>query len=75
MFRPIGIHKYDCKQDPQQWQRCYSKTIEVSGGSNNTKVLYFLMALESALLTWLESLKPDSIDSWDELKKAFIDKF
>jgi hypothetical protein len=33
------------------------------------------MALESALLTWLESLKPDSIDSWDELKKAFIDKF
>ena len=31
------------------------------------------MALESAPLTWLESLKPESIDSWDDVKKAFVD--
>jgi hypothetical protein len=47
----------------------------VSGGSNTIKVIYFLMALESALLTWLESLKPDSINSWEDLKKTFIDNF
>jgi hypothetical protein len=35
----------------------------VLGGSNTTKVIYFPMALESAPLIWLESLKPDSIDS------------
>jgi hypothetical protein len=33
------------------------------------------VALESAPLTWLESLKPNSIDSWDDLKQAFIDNF
>jgi hypothetical protein len=33
------------------------------------------MALESAPLTWLESLKPNSIDSWEDLKQAFIDNF
>jgi hypothetical protein len=33
------------------------------------------MALESAPLTWLESLKPNSIDSWDDLKQVFIDNF
>jgi hypothetical protein len=26
-FKPIGITKYDGKQAPQQWLRCYSTTI------------------------------------------------
>jgi hypothetical protein len=30
------------------------------------------VALESTPLTWLESLKPNSIDSWEDLKWAFI---
>jgi hypothetical protein len=74
-FKPVGIPTYDGKQDPRQWIRCYSIAIEVLGGSNSTKALYFLVALESAPLTWLESLKPNSIDSWGDLKRAFIDNF
>jgi hypothetical protein len=31
--------------------------------------------LDSAPLTWLESLKENSIDSWEDLKKVFIDNF
>ena len=41
----------------------------------DTKVLYFPMALEPAPLTWLEILTRESIHSWDDLKKAFIDNF
>ena len=33
------------------------------------------MALEPAPLTWLESLARESIHSWEDLKKAFIDNF
>jgi len=33
------------------------------------------MALESAPLTWLESSRHDSINSWEDLKKLFIDNF
>jgi hypothetical protein len=64
-FKPIGITKYDGKQAPQQWLRCYSTAIEVVGGSNVTKVVYFPMALDPAPLTWLESLGSNSIDSWE----------
>jgi hypothetical protein len=74
-FKPIGITKYDGKQAPQQWLRCYSTAIEVAGGSNITKVVYFPMALDPAPLTWLESLSNNSIDSWECLKKVFIDNF
>jgi hypothetical protein len=62
-FKPIGITKYDGKQAPQQWLYCYSTTIEVAGGSNSTKVIYFPMALDPVLLTWLESLSNNSINS------------
>jgi hypothetical protein len=62
-FKPIGITKYDGKQVPQQWLQYYSTAIEVAGGSNITKVIYFPMALDPAPFTWLESLSNDSIDS------------
>jgi hypothetical protein len=33
------------------------------------------MALDPTPLTWLESLNNNSIDSWERLKKVFIDNF
>jgi hypothetical protein len=33
------------------------------------------MALDPAPLTWLESLSSNSIDSWERLKKVFINNF
>jgi hypothetical protein len=33
------------------------------------------MALDPAPLTWLESLGRNSIDSWERLKKVFINNF
>jgi hypothetical protein len=74
-FKPIGITKYDGKQAPQQWLCCYSTAIEVAGGSNITKVVYFPIALDLTPLTWLESLSNNSIGSWEWLKKVFIDNF
>ena len=77
-FNPANMQnlkKCDGKQYPRQWLRIYSTAIEVAGGTNSTKVIYFPMALESAPLTWLESLRHDSIHSWEDLKKIFIDNF
>jgi hypothetical protein len=70
-FKPLGITKYDAKQDPIQWLRCYALSIENIGGNNNTKCLYFPFCLDQAPLTWLESLDKHSIDKWDQLKEQF----
>jgi hypothetical protein len=69
-FKPIGITKYDGKQAPQQWLRCYSTTIEVARGSNITKVVYFPMALDPAPLTWLESSRRSSSTTFKE--RSFV---
>jgi hypothetical protein len=66
-FKPLEITKYDAKQDPVQWVRCYALSIENAGGNNDTKCLYFPFCLDQAPLTWLESLDKNSIDEWDQL--------
>jgi hypothetical protein len=51
-FKPPGITKYDAKQDPVQWLRCYALSIENAGGNNDTKCLYFPFCLDQPPLTW-----------------------
>jgi hypothetical protein len=74
-FKPLGISKYDAKQDPIQWLRCYALSIENAGGNNDTKCLYFPFCLNQAPLTWLESLDKHLIDKWDQLKEQFTSNF
>jgi hypothetical protein len=74
-FKPLGITKYDAKQDPIQWLICYALSIENAGGNNDTKCLYFPFCLDQALLTWLESLEKYSIIKWDQLKEQFTSNF
>jgi hypothetical protein len=61
-FKAPGITKYDAKQDPVYWLRCYAISIENAGGINDTKCLYFPFCLDQAPLTWLVSLEKYSID-------------
>jgi hypothetical protein len=74
-FKPLGITKYDAKQDPVEWLRCYALSMENAGGNNDTKCLYFPFCLDQAPLTWLESLEKYSIDKWDHLKDQFTSNF
>jgi hypothetical protein len=74
-FKALGITKYDAKQDPIQWLRCYTLSIENAGGNNDTKCLYFPFFLDQAPLTWLESLEKYSIDKWGQLKDQFTSNF
>jgi hypothetical protein len=61
-FEPLGITKYDAKQDQVQWLRCYALSIENAGGNNDTKCLYFPFCMDQAPVTWFESLDKYSID-------------
>jgi hypothetical protein len=72
-FKPLGITKYDTKQDPVQWLKCYALSIENAGGNNDTRCLYFLPGPSSAHMA--ESLEKYSIDKWDQLKEQFTSNF
>src|SRR5687768_8944317 len=74
-FKPLGITKYDGKQDLVQWLCCYSVSVQAAGGNDDTKVIYFPICMEAAPLTWIESLDKNSIDSWKDLKVAFTNNY
>jgi hypothetical protein len=74
-FKPLWITKYDAKQDPVQWLRCYALFVKNAGGNNDTKCLYFPFCLDQAPLTWLKSLDKYSIDEWNQLKDQFTSNF
>jgi hypothetical protein len=74
-FKPLEITKYNAKQEPVQWLKCYALSIENAGGDNDTKFLFFPFCLDQAPLTWLESLEKHSIDKWDQLKEKFTSNF
>jgi hypothetical protein len=74
-IKPHRITKYNAKQDPVQWLRCYALSIENAGGNNITMCLYFPFCLDQAPLTWLESLDKNSIDQWDQLRAQFTSSF
>jgi hypothetical protein len=74
-FKPLGITKYDAKQDLVQWLRCYALSIENAGNNNDTKCLYLPFCVDQAPLTWLELLDKNSIDEWDQVKAQFTSNF
>ena len=62
-FKPSNHTKYDGKTEPNQWLRIYSQSIELAGGDDDIKVLYFPMALEVVPLVWFDRLQARSIDT------------
>ena len=55
-FKPSNHTKYDEKIEPNQWLRIYSQSIELAGGDDDIKVLYFPLALDIVPLAWFDKL-------------------
>jgi hypothetical protein len=74
-FNPSKHSKYDGKTEPKQWLRIYFQSIELAGGDDDIKALFFPMALEAIPLQWFDKLSPGSIRGWEDLQRAFCENF
>jgi hypothetical protein len=57
-FKPSNHSKYDGKTEPRQWLRIYSLSIELAGGDNDIKALFFPMALETMPPLMVRQIEP-----------------
>ena len=53
----------------------YSQSIELAGGDDDIKTLFFPMALETMPLQWFDKLNPGSIRNWEDLQRVFYGNF
>ena len=71
-FKPSNHSKYDGKTEPRQWLRIYSQSIELAGGDDDIKTMFFPMALETMPLQWFDKLNPGSIRNWEDLQELSV---
>ena len=74
-FKITGVKPYEGRMNPTQWLQAYATTVRTTGGDTSVMVNYLPVMLMPTAINWLTSLAPDSIESWEQLKKVFTDNY
>jgi hypothetical protein len=74
-FKLGDLKKYDGKANPELWITLYEIAVHTANRDEYVMANYLPVVLDEAANQWLLSLREDSIDSWAELRRAFIDNF
>jgi hypothetical protein len=61
---PRDSHKYDGSTKPEKWLVDYNIAVGIAQGNKRFAVRYALLMLQGQARTWLNSLMPESINSW-----------
>jgi hypothetical protein len=69
--------KFSGDDNRTTWEHIIQYTAQLGevGTYNSLKVRLFSLSLSGTAFAWFSSLAPNSIDSWDQLKKKFHDHF
>ena len=63
---------YDSKANPEYWLTLYEIVVRAAGGSKDVMANYLPIMLNQSMNNWLLSLRADSIESRDDLKRVFV---
>src|SRR4051794_8794677 len=69
---PKEVEKYDPSLDPIVWVDSYLMAMGIAGHSDLLAARYLPLMMEGTHRQWINKLPPGSIDSWNDMRKAFI---
>jgi hypothetical protein len=72
---PKEIEKYDPSQDPNTWIESYLMAMGIAGHSDLLAARYLPLMMDGGKRQWINTLPPNSIDSWEDMRLAFIKHF
>ena len=72
---PKEITKYDPKEDPTTWIDTYLMAMGIAGHTDLLAARFLPMMMEGPTRQWFNTLPADSIDSWEDMRNAFIQHF
>ena len=71
-FKITGVEPYEGRMNPTQWLQAYATIVRAAEGDTSVMVNYLPIMLMPTAMNWFISLAPDSIGSWEELKKSSL---
>ena len=72
---PRDTPKYNGFVKPEDWLIDYSTAVRIANGNRRVAVKYVPLMLQGTARTWLNSLKPYSVNSWIDFKEVFVHNF
>src|SRR3954468_8671616 len=72
---PKEIEKYDPSYDPAVWLDTYLMAMGIAGHTDLLAARYLPLMMEGTCRQWINTLPQDSIDSWEEMRDAFVRHF
>ena len=69
------IEKYNPAVDPAVWADAYLLAMGFAGHNSLLAARYLPLVMEGTSLHWTQGLRPGSIDSWEDMRQAFVNHF
>ncbi|KAM1876483.1 hypothetical protein ACFX14_043909 [Malus domestica] len=74
-YKPPKFMQFDRKGNPKQHVAHFIETLNNAGTERDYLVKQFMRSLKGNAFDWYTDLKPESINSWDQLEKEFLNRF
>ena len=74
-YQPPKFLQFDGKGNPKQHIAHFEETCENAGTQGSLLVMQFVRSLKGNAFDWYTDLEPESIDSWEQLERKFLDRF
>lgn len=74
-YQPPKFLQFDGKGNPKQHVAHFVETCENAGTQGGLFVKQFVRSLKGNAFDWYTDLEPESIDSWEQLEREFLNRF
>lgn len=74
-YQPPKFQQFDGKGNPKQHVAHFVETCENAGSRGDQLVRQFVRSLKGNAFEWYTDLEPESIESWEQLEKEFLNRF
>ncbi|KAM2431630.1 hypothetical protein ACFX1W_018922 [Malus domestica] len=74
-YQPPKFMQFDGKGNSKQHVAHFIETCSNAGTEGDYLVKQFVHSLKSNAFDWYTDLEPESINSWDQLEREFLNRF
>ncbi|PIN26241.1 hypothetical protein CDL12_01008 [Handroanthus impetiginosus] len=74
-YQPPKFQQFDGKGNPKQHVAHFIETCSNAGTNGDLLVKQFVRSLKGNAFDWFIKLEPESIDSWDQMEREFLNRF
>ncbi|KAH7861560.1 hypothetical protein Vadar_027729 [Vaccinium darrowii] len=74
-YQPPKFQQFDGKGNPKQHIDHFVETCNNAGTEGDLLVKQFVRSLKGNAVEWYTDLEPESIDSWEQMEREFLNRF